>query len=78
MAHPNPGREWNKKERLEIIGEISSKLIEASRNGKFVPAAQVFEMAERIRLAATQTAYFLENNRRQILEGFTPANSNTS
>ena len=70
MAHPDPSREWNKKERLEIIGSISKELIETSRNGKFLPARQVFEMAERIHLVATQTAYLLENNRRQILEGF--------
>jgi hypothetical protein len=69
MNVPNPGKEWNKKERLALVNALSTQLIDASRHSNHVPAQIVFEAAERIHLIATETAYFLECNRAQVLEG---------
>ncbi len=65
----NPSTEWNKKERLNAIEAISRTLIDASKHAHTVPGKLVFESAERIMLIATESAYFLEMNRKEMLEG---------
>ncbi len=64
-----PSAEWNKKERLELIGTIGRTLIEESRRANTVPGKLVFEAAERITLIAGESAYFLETNREEMLKG---------
>lgn len=61
--------EWTPEERLEAIYEIALALrSDAQKHGR-ADGQRTFNDADRLCHVAKASAHFLENNRKQILEG---------
>lgn len=68
----NPTPEWTQEERTKIAISIAMQLREKAAEG-FVDNAIVFDASERIAMVLNMPSTFLEENKRNMLNGQPPA-----
>ncbi len=63
-----PSPEWTASERMQVAFYITEQLESLARNGLVLPRV-IIDHTQRIQLALSMPAAFLEANRQQVLEG---------
>lgn len=66
MERPSP--EWTQEERLRVICEIATDMVNDARRGVWQGHAHYGQLAETISFLASMPSHFLEANRAQILK----------